>query len=320
MAGAVHAASAVERSAAVDPRPTVIEGDRVTKVFVETVVALEGATFSVPAGSFVSLVGPSGCGKSTLLRLVAGLIPLSSGRLTVHGQEVTAPRKDVGMMFQKATLLDWRTAVENVLLPSELGGRVTQEDRRRAIDLLDLVGLKGFEFAFPRQLSGGMQQRVALARLLQTGADILLLDEPFGALDEFTRERLNLELLRIVAEVRATTLFVTHNIAEAIFLADHVMVMTPRPGRLAARRRRPVRAAARDRAAADAGVQRARLRGAGHPGRPLMAVSATIRPVAAVAPRRENVWLRRVAQSRPDLRGADRGVGSSRAGSAGSTS
>jgi NitT/TauT family transport system ATP-binding protein len=232
MAASVHAVSPAERSAA-DPRPIVIAGERVTKVFVETVVALEGASFSVSAGSLVSLVGPSGCGKSTLLRLVAGLIPLSSGRLTVHGQEVGAPRKDVGMMFQKATLLDWRTAVENVLLPSELGGRVTQEDRRRAIDLLDLVGLKGFEFSFPRQLSGGMQQRVALARLLQTGADILLLDEPFGALDEFTRERLNLELLRIVAEVRATTLFVTHNIAEAIFLADRVLVMTPRPGRLA---------------------------------------------------------------------------------------
>jgi NitT/TauT family transport system ATP-binding protein len=232
MAAPVHAVSPAQRSAA-DLRPVVIEGERVTKVFVETVVALEGASFSVSAGSLVSLVGPSGCGKSTLLRLVAGLIPLSSGRLTVHGQEVGAPRKDVGMMFQKATLLDWRTAVENVLLPSELGGRVTQEDRRRAIDLLDLVGLKGFEFSFPRQLSGGMQQRVALARLLQTGADILLLDEPFGALDEFTRERLNLELLRIVAEVRATTLFVTHNIAEAIFLADRVLVMTPRPGRLA---------------------------------------------------------------------------------------
>jgi NitT/TauT family transport system ATP-binding protein len=234
MAPALHAVSPAERPPAVRERPTVIEGDRVTKIFAETVVALEGATFSVPTGSFVSLVGPSGCGKSTLLRLVAGLIPLTSGRLAVHGEEVTAPRKDIAMMFQKATLLDWRTAVENVLLPSEISGRVGPDDKRRAMGLLDLVGLKGFEFSFPRQLSGGMQQRVSLARLLQTGADILLLDEPFGALDEFTRERLNLELLRIVAEVRATTLFVTHNIAEAIFLADHVMVMTPRPGRLAA--------------------------------------------------------------------------------------
>jgi NitT/TauT family transport system ATP-binding protein len=234
MAPAVRAVSSAEQSAAIDPRAVVIEGDRVTKIFSETVVALEGATFTVTKGSFVSLVGPSGCGKSTLLRLVAGLIPMSSGRLTVHGEEVTRPRKDIGMMFQKATLLDWRTAVENVLLPSEIAGRLTQDDKKRAIELLDLVGLKGFEFSFPRQLSGGMQQRVALARLLQTGADILLLDEPFGALDEFTRERLNLELLRIVAEVAATTLFVTHNIAEAIFLADQVMVMTPRPGRLAA--------------------------------------------------------------------------------------
>jgi NitT/TauT family transport system ATP-binding protein len=223
-----------DRASARSTSPTVIEATGVGKTFSASVVAVENASFEVRKGAFTSIVGPSGCGKSTLLRLVAGLIPLSSGRLAVHGQEVAAPRKDVGMMFQKATLLDWRTAAENVLLPSELGGRVTQEHKRRAIDLLDLVGLKGFEFSFPRQLSGGMQQRVALARLLQTGADILLLDEPFGALDEFTRERLNLELLRIVAEVRATTLFVTHNIAEAIFLADHVMVMTPHPGRLAA--------------------------------------------------------------------------------------
>jgi NitT/TauT family transport system ATP-binding protein len=234
MQGAAVEAPRVDRSPARSAAPVVIEANRVGKTFSTAVVALEDASFTVGKGAFVSVVGPSGCGKSTLLRLVAGLIPLSSGRLTVHGQEVAVPRKDVAMMFQKPTLLDWRTAVENVLLPSELGGRVTEEDKGRAIDLLELVGLKGFEFSFPRQLSGGMQQRVALARLLQTGADILLLDEPFGALDEFTRERLNLELLRIVAEVRATTLFVTHNIAEAIFLADHVMVMTPHPGRLAA--------------------------------------------------------------------------------------
>jgi NitT/TauT family transport system ATP-binding protein len=232
MAAVVQPLSRAQSSA--EPRPTVIEGDRVAKIFSETVVALEGASFAIPKSAFVSLVGPSGCGKSTLLRLVAGLIPLTSGTLAVHGRPVAEPRRDVGMMFQKATLLDWRTAVENVLLPTEIAGRVSADDKARAMDLLDLVGLKGFEFSFPRQLSGGMQQRVALARLLQTGADVLLLDEPFGALDEFTRERLNLELLRIVGEVKATTLFVTHNIAEAIFLADHVMVMTPRPGRLAA--------------------------------------------------------------------------------------
>jgi NitT/TauT family transport system ATP-binding protein len=223
-----------DRASAPSVSPAVIEATGIGKTFAAAVVAIDNASFTIRKGAFTSIVGPSGCGKSTLLRLVAGLIPLSSGRLTVHGRDVATPRKDVGMMFQKATLLDWRTAVENVLLPSELGGRVTQEDKSRAIDFLDLVGLKGFEFAFPRQLSGGMQQRVALARLLQTGADILLLDEPFGALDEFTRERLNLELLRIVAEVHATTLFVTHNITEAIFLADQVMVMTPHPGRLAA--------------------------------------------------------------------------------------
>ena len=211
-----------------------IAGNAVLKSFADgTVVALEQASFEIASGAFVSLVGPSGCGKSTLLRLIAGLIDKTSGRLEVHGREVTGPRADVGMMFQKPTLLDWRTSVENVLLPTEIAGRVTDADRRRAMDLLDMVGLAGFEFAFPRQLSGGMQQRVALARLLQTGADVLLLDEPFGALDEFTRERLNVELLRIVDGPDKTTLFVTHNIAEAIFLADQVHVMTPRPGRLA---------------------------------------------------------------------------------------
>ena len=137
-------------------------------------------------------------------------------------------------MFQKAVLLEWRTAIENVLLPNEIRGDVGPEAKQKAWDGLQLVGLKDFEFAFPRQLSGGMQQRVALARLLQTGADIMLLDEPFGALDEFTRERLNVELLRIVDDPEITTIFVTHNITEAIFLADKVFVMTPRPGRIAA--------------------------------------------------------------------------------------
>ncbi len=218
----------------IEPAETVISGRAVGKSFGNgLVVALEGASFDVPRGAFVSLVGPSGCGKSTLLRLIAGLTGRTSGRLSVHGRDVTGPHTEVGLMFQRATLLEWRTAVENVLLPVEMTRRPRREDRERAVDLLSMVGLRDFVFAFPSQLSGGMQQRVALARLLMTGADILLLDEPFGALDEFTRERLNLELMRIVAEVKATTLFVTHNIGEAIFLADQVMVMTPRPGRLA---------------------------------------------------------------------------------------
>lgn len=212
----------------------VVGGHQVCKSFADgTVVALENADFSVGKGSFVSLVGPSGCGKSTLLRLVAGLIPPSSGHISVHGTQVQTARQDVAMMFQRATLLEWRTAVENVLLPTELIRTPNAEDKKRAMELLDLVGLSDFAFSFPAQLSGGMQQRVALARLLQTGADILLLDEPFGALDEFTREKLNLELLRIVGELGATTIFVTHNISEAIFLADEVYVMTPRPGQIA---------------------------------------------------------------------------------------
>jgi NitT/TauT family transport system ATP-binding protein len=212
---------------------TVIQANNLTKAFSESVIALENASFKINKGDFVSLVGPSGCGKSTLLRLVAGLIKKTSGSISVHGKEVSEPRGDTGMMFQRPILLEWRTSVENVLLPSELHGKVTNDDKRRAMGFLELVGLKDFEFTFPRQLSGGMQQRVALARLLQTGADILLLDEPFGALDEFTRERLNVELMRIVSQFKATTLFVTHNIQEAIFLADQVHVMTPRPGRLA---------------------------------------------------------------------------------------
>ena len=212
----------------------VVTGRNVTKTFANgSVVAVQDAEFSIPKGSFVSLVGPSGCGKSTLLRLIAGLIETTSGHLTLHGSAVAGPRQDVGLMFQRATLLEWRTAVENVLLPTEVRGKPTKADKERAMELLGMVGLTDFAFSFPAQLSGGMQQRVALARLLQTGADVLLLDEPFGALDEFTREHLNIELMRIVAEVGATTIFVTHNIAEAIFLADQVYVMTPRPGRIA---------------------------------------------------------------------------------------
>jgi len=230
--------SALDTATTATPRTvrggkTVIEANALTKAFSEEVIALQGASFKIEQGAFISLVGPSGCGKSTLLRLVAGLIDPTNGSIKVHDEEVVEPRTDIGMMFQKPVLLEWRTAVENVLLPSEIKGTVNDGEKRRAMEALHLVGLKDFEFHFPRQLSGGMQQRVALARLLQTGADILLLDEPFGALDEFTRERLNIELMRIVDNPQTTTLFVTHNITEAIFLADQVMVMTPRPGKLA---------------------------------------------------------------------------------------
>ena len=229
-----HAADLAQDATGAGAAGDVIVARGVRKTFGDgRVVAVESADFDIRAGEFISLVGPSGCGKSTLLRLVAGLIEKTSGSLRVHDREVTGPNPSVAMMFQKPTLLAWRTAVENVLLPTEIAGEVTDADRRKAMDLLALAGLRDFAFSFPSQLSGGMQQRVALARLLQTGADILLLDEPFGALDEFTRERLNVELLRIVGEVRTTTLFVTHNIGEAIFLADRVFVMTPRPGRLA---------------------------------------------------------------------------------------
>jgi NitT/TauT family transport system ATP-binding protein len=212
----------------------VVAGQLVGMEFPGPVTALHEANFQIRKGEFVSLIGPSGCGKSTLLRMVAGLLKPTTGRISVFGTPMLAPRPEIGMMFQKATLLDWKSVMDNVLLPNTLAGGVSKADRERAVDLLHMVGLRGFEFAFPRQLSGGMQQRVALARLLNSGAELLLLDEPFGALDEFTRERLNLELMRIQTQIDATIMFVTHNIQEAVFLADRVVVMTPRPGRIAA--------------------------------------------------------------------------------------
>lgn len=213
---------------------TVVTGRAVTKRFARgNVLAVDAASFDIGRGEFISIVGPSGCGKSTLLRMVAGLIPPTSGSLEVHGTEVSGPHADAAMMFQQSTLLPWKTALGNVLLPMKLSGRVDASVRQQAHDLMKMLGLTEFEDAYPQHLSGGMQQRVALARTLITGADLLLMDEPFAALDEFTRERLNLELLRIQAEVGATILFVTHNINEAVFLADRVFVMTPRPGRLA---------------------------------------------------------------------------------------
>jgi NitT/TauT family transport system ATP-binding protein len=203
------------------------------KQFEGGVLAVDHVSFEARPGEFVSIVGPSGCGKSTLLRLIAGLIPLTDGRIVVNGRQVTEPRQDVALMFQRPTLLPWRTALENALLPPKLGGKLNREAETRAYELLDLVGLSGFEHTYPRHLSGGMQQRVALARLLMVGVDVLLLDEPFAAVDQLTRERLNLELLRVHERMSATAMLVTHNITEAILLADRVVVMTPRPGRIA---------------------------------------------------------------------------------------
>jgi NitT/TauT family transport system ATP-binding protein len=210
-----------------------ISVDDAVKQFEGGVLAVDHVSFETTPGEFVSIVGPSGCGKSTLLRLIAGLIPLSSGGIAVNGLEVTEPRQDVALMFQRPTLLPWRTALQNALLPPKLGGKLDEAAERQAYELLDLVGLGGFEHTYPRHLSGGMQQRVALARLLMVGVDVLLLDEPFAAVDQLTRERLNFELLRVHERMSATALLVTHNITEAILLADRVIVMTPRPGRIA---------------------------------------------------------------------------------------
>jgi NitT/TauT family transport system ATP-binding protein len=199
------------------------------------VTALSDVSLEIGANRFVCIVGPSGCGKSTLLRLVAGLAAPTRGRIAIGGKPVTGPREDVGIVFQKPTLLPWASVVENVLMPLKLMGRPTDTARGRAMDLLAMVGLAGFESRLPAELSGGMQQRAAICRALIHDPDILLMDEPFGALDALTREEMTLELLRIWNERRKTILFVTHSIAEAVLLADTVVVMSARPGRIVER-------------------------------------------------------------------------------------
>jgi NitT/TauT family transport system ATP-binding protein len=198
-----------------------------------TVHALQQTDLTVRSGEFVTLVGPSGCGKSTLLNIVAGLLASSEGRVRFKGEPMDGPSRDIGFMFQAPVLLPWRTVERNVLLPAEVFGQDVKAQRTRAREVLGLVGLGEFADRYPRQLSGGMQQRVSLARVLAYEPDVLLMDEPFGALDEFTRETMNLELLKIAGATGVTVLFVTHNIGEAVFLADRVVVMSPRPGRVA---------------------------------------------------------------------------------------
>jgi ABC-type nitrate/sulfonate/bicarbonate transport system ATPase subunit len=194
--------------------------------------ALEAVSFSVKSEEFVCILGPSGSGKSTLLRALSGLLPPSKGAVFLDGNPLTNPQRRIGLVFQKANLMPWRTVIENIMLPLELSrmnGRVVRE---KAQQLVDLVGLAGFEETLPRDLSGGMAQRVAIARALVYDPDILLLDEPFGSLDALTRERMGAELLRIWQVRRKTVVMVTHSIPEAIYLADRVLVLSPRPGRL----------------------------------------------------------------------------------------
>jgi NitT/TauT family transport system ATP-binding protein len=219
---------------------TIISAQNVTKKFKAadgvTVHALDNINLEVEQGEFISLIGPSGCGKSTLLRVVANLIEPSTGTVTVNGKPAAQARKErnYGFVFQNATLYDWRTVIKNVELPLEIMKYPKLIREQRAREMLKLVELGDFENKYPWQLSGGMQQRVSIARALAFEPQILLMDEPFGALDEMTRERMNNELLRIWERIsNMTVIFVTHSIAEAVYLSTRVVVMSPRPGRLA---------------------------------------------------------------------------------------
>jgi len=198
------------------------------------VMALDGIELTVEPGEFISLIGPSGCGKSTMLRLIGDLLAPTSGSVEVHGKSAHQARldRDYGMVFQSSTLLEWRTILDNIELPLELMGVGKSERRARAREMLQLVQLEQFSDHRPWQLSGGMQQRVSIARALSFQPSVLLMDEPFGALDEMTRERMQMELLRIWSETETTIVFVTHSIPEAVFLSTRVVVMSPRPGRI----------------------------------------------------------------------------------------
>ena len=208
-----------------------IEVDRLTRRY-GAITALESITLGVGGGELVAIVGPSGCGKSTLLRILAGLLPPTEGSARLGGTMIDGPRRDIGVVFQTPVLFPWRTVLGNALLPVDVQGLGRERMRGTAMELLKLVGLEGFENHLPNQLSGGMQQRASLVRALIHDPAVLLMDEPFGALDAMTREQMNLELQRIWMERRKTVVFVTHSVGEAVFLADRVIVMSPRPGRI----------------------------------------------------------------------------------------
>jgi NitT/TauT family transport system ATP-binding protein len=215
---------------------TVVSVDNVTKVFPRgNVTALENIQLALEPGEFVSLIGPSGCGKSTLLRVIGDLVEPTQGAVTVNGKSAKQARldRDYGIVFQDSVLFDWRTVGKNIALPLELLGWDRKRRADRVEKMLDLVELTGFQDHYPWQLSGGMQQRASIARALTFEPALLLMDEPFGALDEMTRERLNLELLQIWERLQSTVVFVTHSISEAVFLSTRVVVMSPRPGRIA---------------------------------------------------------------------------------------
>jgi NitT/TauT family transport system ATP-binding protein len=197
------------------------------------VLALDEVSLSIREGEFVSILGPSGCGKSTFLRCVAGLERATGGTIRVHNEPVRKPPANMGVVFQRDVLLEWRSILDNMFLQTDFRGEPRSRYMARAHELLELFGLKGFEKSYPAQLSGGMRQRAAICRALLANPDLLLMDEPFGALDALTRDQMNLELQKSWASSKRTILFVTHSIGEAVFLSDRVVVMTPRPGRIA---------------------------------------------------------------------------------------
>ncbi|MBI1205626.1 MAG: ATP-binding cassette domain-containing protein [Rhodopseudomonas sp.] len=225
------------RAASPEAARPVIEIDGVSKTYRThdgDVPSLRPIDFNIADGEFVVIVGPSGCGKTTLLKMIAGLMPPSTGEIRVEGRAIVKPHGDVGIVFQTAMLLPWRSVMRNVMMPVEVKKLPRERFEPRARELLKLVGLEGFENKYPWQLSGGMQQRASICRALVHDPKIVLMDEPFGALDAMTRERMNVELQRIQRETRKTVLLITHSIPEAVFLADRILVMSERPGTIAA--------------------------------------------------------------------------------------